>query len=372
MAIDQHIAADPMRDFYSDLAGMEMDALWRGAPPAGGTGEPVAPYPPRRWRWRDIRPMMDRAAELVQPGPEAQRRVIQLIHPALGAARAASHTLTANVQMVLPGEIAPSHRHTTAAIRFIIEGTAAITIVNGEPVSMSPGDLVLTPGWCWHGHTSDADGPVLWMDCLDRPVVAALKQSLQQQFPAELQETTKSEGESSALYGAKHLRRVGVRPLSPISPVFSYPWAETERELYNLARFEGDPFDDVAFDYTNPLTGGHVMPTIGCRIQMLRPGVHTRAHRHSYVSVYHAFRGRGSTIVDGVQIDWEQGDFLTLPPFAWHEHHNAGSEPAVLFSTVDEPVLEALCLLREDAYQPNGGHQRVMGRYDATPAVAKA
>jgi gentisate 1,2-dioxygenase len=108
------------------------------------------------------------------------------------------------------------------------------------------------------------------------------------------------------------------------------------------------------------------MPTIGCRIQMLRPGVHTRAHRHSYVSVYHVFRGRGSTIVDGLRIDWEQGDFLTVPPFAWHEHLNPGGDRAVLFSTVDAPVLEALCLYREEAYAERGGHQEVTGQYGAS------
>jgi gentisate 1,2-dioxygenase len=122
---------------------------------------------------------------------------------------------------------------------------------------------------------------------------------------------------------------MGTHATSPISPLFSYPWADTERSLHELARFSSDPFDDVAFDYTNPLTGGHVMPTIGCRIQMLRPGVHT------------------------------QGDFLTIPPFAWHEHLNPSSDEAVLFSTTDAPVLEALCLYREDAYTKTGGHQEV-------------
>ena len=103
--------------------------------------------------------------------------------------------------------------------------------------------------------------------------------------------------------------------------------------------------------------GGLVMPTIGCRIQMIRPGIHTKAHRHSAVSVYHVFRGQGASIVDGQRIEWAQGDFLTIPPFAWHEHLNESGEEAVLFSTTDAPVLEALCLYREDAYTKNGGRQ---------------
>jgi gentisate 1,2-dioxygenase len=166
----------------------------------------------------------------------------------------------------------------------------------------------------------------------------------------------KEPGDSDARFGSGRLRPTGL-PSSPISPIFSYPWSEAEPALQRLAAVGAiDPFDDVSFDYTKPLTGGHVMPTIGCRIQMLRPGIHTKAHRHAYTSVYHVFRGQGSTIVDGVRIPWKQGDFFTLPPFGWHEHHNDGSAPAYLFSTIDAPVIDALGLSREDAY-PGDGHQ---------------
>src|SRR5581483_6373359 len=123
-------------------------------------------------------------------------------------------------------------------------------------------------------------------------------------------------------YGGGFLRPTTDRGARQVSPLLSFPWSSTEAALHELARSEISPFDDVAFAYTNPTTGGHVLPTIGCWIQMLRPGVHTRAHRHSTVSVYHVFRGRGTSIVDGMQIDWEEGDFFALPPWAWHEHAN--------------------------------------------------
>lgn len=365
------MTAEQMEAFYRDLAHKKMDALWRGRPPARSNSGLEAPYPPCHWAWTDIRPFMDRASKLVATGPDAERRVVQLINPALVELRSASHTLTANVQMVLPGEIAPSHRHTAGAIRFIIEGTAAVTIVNGEPVEMKPGDLVLTPGGYWHGHINESDGPVLWMDTLDRPIVAALRQMHQEPYETSLQPLTKKMGDSSARYGAGHLRPVGAKP-DPISPLFLYPWSETEEALHHLAQADEDPFDDIAFDYVNPTTGGHVMPTIGCRIQMLRGGVHTKAHRHSSVSVYHVFRGAGATVIDGVQIDWKQGDFFVVPPYAWHEHQNRSGNNAVLFSTTDTPVLEALHLLREEAYPDKGGHQRVTGSYAERSAAMQA
>lgn len=334
-----------MERFYDDLAAKNMDALWRTLIPATSGSEPVAPYPPHRWDWSDIRPFMTRAGELVAPGPQSERRVVMLLHPALGAVRAASQLLTANVQMVLPGEVAPPHRHTIGAIRFIIEGESAVTFVNGEPVEMHPGDLVLTPAQHWHGHENHSSGPTLWMDTLDRPLTAAMRQARQESRPAD-----------------------GVMPAPPsspvISPVLSYPWIESQPALQRLADANTiDPFDDVVWDYKNPLTGGHVLPTIGCRIQMLRPAIHAGAHRHAYTSVYHVFRGSGSTIVDGVRIDWQAGDFFTIPPFAWHEHHNDANLPAYLFSVTDAPVIDALNFTLEDAYTENGGHQPVTAVY---------
>jgi gentisate 1,2-dioxygenase len=339
---------DSMNEFYRDLERENMDALWRFAPGGQGDGESAAPYPPHRWSWATIRPFMTRAAELVTPGPNSERRVVQLVHPALGASRSAAHTLMANVQMVLPGEIAPPHRHSFAAIRFIIEGDSAVTFVDGEPVEMRPGDLVLTPGMHWHGHTNESDSPTLWMDALDIPVTFALRQMRFESYPTAAQPLTRGLGDASARFGTGLLRPLGVGATA-VSPIMSYPWAETESALQRLAEIEVfDPFDDIALDYRNPLGGGHVLPTIGCRMQMLRPNVHTQAHRHAYASVYHMFRGSGATIVDGARIDWKSGDFLTVPPFAWHEHHNETNAPAYLFSVTDEPIIDALNFSRED------------------------
>lgn len=359
MAVEQSTTTDPMDTFYREIHAKGLDALWR----RHQEGRLPGSYPARQWRWADIEPFILRATELVTPGPDAMRRVLTLSNPDVGGG-GATHTLTAAVQAVLPGEIAPSHRHTAAAIRFIIRGTSTITMVNGEPCAMTPGDLVLTPGWTWHGHVNQSDGPMIWMDSLDAPIVGMLRAMRQEPYPDELNPATKPVGDSHARYGTGFLRPAWERPTSPISPLLTFPWTQTEPALHELARFDASPFDDVAFQYTNPATGGHVLPTIGCWIQMLRPGSHTQAHRHTTSAVYHVFRGRGSTIVDGVQIDWEQGDFVALPPWSWHEHANRSStEEAVLFSTSDSPILEALNLYVEEPYSERGGHQQVTAAY---------
>jgi gentisate 1,2-dioxygenase len=358
VAAIQDVQSDPMGEFYRDLHGKGMDALWRRTP---GERSGKAPYPPYLWKGADLKGYMQRAGELVRPGPAAERRVILLQNPAVDSA---THTLTAALQMVLPGEIAPSHRHTAAAIRFVMQGSGTVTLVDGEPCSMNPGDLILTPGWTWHGHINQGDGPMIWMDSLDAPMIGMLKAMIQEPYGDEIHPATVPVDASIKRWGNGALRPTWSRASNPISPLLSYPWAQTETALHELAQVDASPFDDVSMEYTNPSNGGHVLPTIACWIQMLRPGVHTMAHRHTTCQVYHVFRGSGSTIVDGVQIDWEQGDFFALPPRCWHEHLNASStDEAILFSTTDTPVFEAINLYLEEPYSENGGRQPVTGSY---------
>jgi len=364
MATENKLDTPEMRDFYNDLQGKNMDALWRHNFPSQTSAEKSAPYQPCRWRWDDIEPMIWRAGELVEPGPDAQRRVIQLRNPSLSPMGSATHTLTLAIQLVYPGEVAPSHRHTPTAIRFMLKGEPT-TLVDGEPITMHPGDLVLTPNWTWHGHYNQTNEPAIWIDNLDVPIVGALKAGIHEDFPEGLDPANKLPDESFRRYGSGHLRPARSTGAQLISPLHAYPWEQTYQALHELASVEADPFDDVALEYTNPTTGGHVLPTLACQIQMLRPGVHTKAHKHSTSAVFHVFKGSGHTIVDGVRMDWKQGDFFSLPPWCTHEHVNASnSDEVVLYSSTDQPVFEALGLFREYAHEQNGGRQEVVAQYE--------
>jgi gentisate 1,2-dioxygenase len=371
MAVETNVELTPMEQLYQELEAKSMGALWRARFPEPRAGESLAAYAPMVWRWKDVEPFARRALDLVKPGRgEGERRAVTLNNPHTGG-RGATHSLTAALQCVNPGDISPSHRHVAAAIRFIIQGEGTVTIVNGEPAPMRPGDLVLTPSLYWHGHVSEGPGPMMWMDSLDAPLVGLLRAGNgipQQPYSDEIEPATKRVGESYSRYGAGHLRPVwdrGQNTAPNVSPLLSFPWAQTEKALHEMAQVEVSPFDDVAFEYTNPLTGGPVLPTIGCRIQMLRPGTRTKAHRHSASQVYHVFRGEGAIVVDGVRIDWKQGDFFALAPWCWHEWINtSGSEEAVLFSTTDTPVLTPMNLYFEHEYEENGGHQKETATYE--------
>ncbi len=343
--------------FYTDLEANGLQGLWRVRTQ---TSEPRTKVVPHRWPWEMLRRQLVRAGEVLTLDRSAERRVLLLVNPGLVADNAATHTLTAAVQMIKPGEVAPTHRHTATAIRFIIEGEGAYTTVEGEKVVMRAGDLILTPNWTWHDHGNETAAPVYWMDGLDRPLVSALNAGFHEPYPADSQPVQLPADYSLYKYG-QSLLPAGERRAETFSPQRVYRWDDTYAALRSLAALgEANTHDDVALEYTNPTTGGPVLPTLGCAIQLLRPGVHTRAHRHTSSSVYHVFRGRGYSVINGQRLDWEQGDFLAVPPWAWHEHANASTaDEAVLFSINDLPAMEALALYREQAYAEHDGHQPI-------------
>ena len=78
-------------------------------------------------------------------------------------------TVYAGLQLVMPNETAPAHRHTAFAMRFIIEGSGGFTAVHGRRIKMQRGDVILTPTWNWHDHGKDGSGPMIWLDGLDLP-----------------------------------------------------------------------------------------------------------------------------------------------------------------------------------------------------------
>ena len=332
--------------YYDELRSQHIAPAWIGG---GISAEPRSKAVPHLWRWRDVRPHALRAAELVGT-EQAERRVLRLTNPELPGV-SASNTLVANIQVVMPGEIARAHRHTPAALRLIIEGKGGYTVVNGERIPMYPGDLVLTPAWTWHDHANDTDEPMIWLDGLDAPLVRMLEAGFYEEYHHERQPLGNGPERSVAKYGAGGLRPAweetsGAR----YSPLWHYPLSQARATLERLAGEErGSPFDGVILEYTNPLTGGPAMPTIACYIQMLRPGQHTRAHRHVCCTNYHVIEGSGYSIVGGQRLLWQDKDVFTVPTWTFHEHVNTESRPALLFSFTDAPMMKALDLYREDA-----------------------
>ena len=300
------------QQFYGEIERNHLAALWN-VTARMMTREPQPRIQPYLWRWKALRALILRAGELT-PIEKAERRVLGLINPGLKDKYAATETLWAAVQLILPGENAPAHQHSAAAIRFIIEGRGAYTTVEGDKCIMERGDLVLTPAWQWHDHGNESAEPMIWMDGLDLPIVRDLDAVFVEHGAARAQAVSKTSGGSERRFDQAGLRPAWEEPVTEASPLLNYKWAKTETALRRLAQVDASPFDDVALEYVNPTTGGPVLPTLACWIQLIRPDIRTRAHRQTSSSVYHVFEGRGHSVIGGRRFDWEKGDFFVVPP----------------------------------------------------------
>jgi gentisate 1,2-dioxygenase len=334
------------KEFYASLDGLDIQPLWKEL----GTLLPPAPTSkavPFLWRYDSVRPALLEAGAVIS-AEEAERRALMLINPGMKEKSAAAADLYAAIQMVLPGEIAPAHRHVAAALRLVIEGSGGYTAVNGERTQMEPGDLVLTPSWAWHDHGNSGEEPVIWLDGLDLPFVNDVEANFFGGGLENPQEEAVPADQSARLHAAGGLVPVREEPWPHLySPIVNYRWSRVRPVLEDaLADGVGSPYDGALFEYANPLTGGPVLPTISCFAQALAAGAHTEAHRHTTSAVYHVVAGSGTTIVDGQEIEWGPKDTFAVPGWAVHEHVNASGEPAFLFSFTDHAVLRPLGLVR--------------------------
>jgi len=305
---------------------------------------------PYLWRYAALRPHMLHFADALSL-EEAERRVLMLVNPGMQDPPATVNSLYAGIQIILPGETAQAHRHTSNAFRFIIEGEGAYTTVNGERVHMRPGDLLLTPGWHWHDHYHEGTGPMMWLDGLDYPVTNALEAGFFQLYHERTQPSETPDDLSSRQFIHGRLNPMWAVVDGPSSPIGNYPWEETRRAFDGISdEAVGSLFDGQMLEYTNPNSGGSVMPTTSCRISRLRPGFSGLAHRHTSSTIYHVVDGEGRTEVDGTVLEWGPKDIFAVPGWATHRHINSSSSTeALLMSYTNEPVLRALGMFREEA-----------------------
>src|SRR5262249_41370334 len=214
---------DAVREaFYERIAKQDMAPLWK-VMKSVVTKEPVTRCVPHVWHYNDVKSLVLESGELIT-AEEAQRRVLILENPALPGQSRATNTMFAGVQMILPGEVAPAHRHVSSAIRFVLEGEGAYTAVEGEKGIMYPGDFVIPANWAPHDHGNTSSKPMLWLDVLDFPMVNFFETSFAEQFPDKTQPTGRDDGDSLAFYGSGVLPD-GAPTRMDRSPVINYTYA---------------------------------------------------------------------------------------------------------------------------------------------------
>ena len=348
--------------YYDDLKKHEAGALWTVANKIE-PWEPKSESIPVVWRYKDLRDHVLRSVELVTP-EKAGRRVIYMNNPGRQDVHAAVGWIYAGLQVMNPGETATAHRHSASAIRFIMEGEGAYTVVDGHKMTLGRNDFVLTPNGTWHEHAVEETGtPCIWQDGLDIPLVNALEANFFEVHPDLSEPVTYPVDDMTKTWGNPGLTPA-ITPTTGewskgYSPMFKYEWEPTYESLSQYAAAtEGSSFDGVMMEYVNPATHGPVMQTMGASMQMLRAGEHTKAHRHTGSYLYHVAKGSGYSVIDGKRYDWAERDIFCVPSWAWHEHVNASeTEDACLFCLNDLPVMRSLGLYREEAFGDNNGNQ---------------
>lgn len=334
--------AEERTRYYATLADEHLGPLWeslKGLVPSEPRPRAVA----HQWKYADVRQRLIAAGELIS-AEEAERRVLVLQNPGLPGASQITDTIYAGLQLILPGEVAPAHRHTQSALRFVIEGEGAFTAVDGERTSMHPGDFIITPAWTWHDHGSEGSGPVVWMDGLDVPLVRFLGAGFREEYNDNAQSITRPEGDADARYGLG-LLPVDMKP-QPTSPIFNYPYSRTREALHRVAQTgEPDPHFGFALRYVNPTNGDWAIPTIAAGMRLLPAGTTTRGYRSSDGAVLVLVEGRLRARVGDAAFDLAPKDIIALP--GWTNYRFEASEDAVFFVFSDRPVHEKLGLWRE-------------------------
>lgn len=335
---------DEFRAFYKRLENKNAAPLWEALAEIL-TVEPRPRAVPVLWRYEELRPFLLESGKLIT-AKEAERRVLILANPGVKDNAQVTDTLYAGLQIIMPGEIAPTHRHTTAALRFIIEGDGAYTAVDGERTTMHPGDFILTPSWCYHDHGNTTGTPTVWMDGLDLPLINYLSAGFAQHYPEDVQPVNRKEGESLLRYGS-NLMPVEYKNTGLSAPVFNYPYSRTREVLEGLYRScPLDAWHGIKMQYINPVSGGYPLPSIGAFVQLLPGGFHSKCYRSTDATVFSVIEGQGRSRIGSVTFEWSKRDIFVVP--SWYSVSHEADEEAVLFSFSDRPVHKALGIWREE------------------------
>jgi gentisate 1,2-dioxygenase len=333
---------------YAEMEPEGLFPLWETlselVPPSPNSSARV-----HKWSYDTARNYLMRAGELISAN-QAERRVLILENPGLPGQSSVTPSLYAGLQLILPGEVAPAHRHSQCALRFVLEGEGAYTSVDGERAIMQPFDLVLTPGGQWHDHGNPTDIAMIWLDGLDIPTVRHFDAGFSEKYPKEQVPTRVAPNDSLSRYG-RNLRplRGRIADGRPArQPLFYYPYHEWRTALDTLAASgtDIDPHLGHALEFLNPADGGEIMPTISAHVRLLPAGFESRNRRSSDGTIFVVVEGIGEAVIEGDRIALEPRDILAVP--SWRTVRFRAKNQMVLFGYSDKACQQKLSLYREE------------------------
>jgi gentisate 1,2-dioxygenase len=305
---------------------------------------------PYLWRWSRLKALAAEAGQLVPVGRGGERRAIALANPSLGGRPFATPTLWAAIQYLMPGEDAPEHRHSQHAFRFVVEGEGVWTVVGGDPVRMSRGDFLPQAAWNWHAHHNAATEPMAWIDGLDIPFSHYTETQFfepgRERIPAA-EKTTPERSRSERLWGHPGLRPLSQQP-PKATPLLAYRWPDTDRALADQLELEAEGHaatlspGHAAVRFSNPATGGDVLPTLRAEMHRLRAGSQSQPRREVGSSVWQVFDGTGEVRVGEQRWSVQRGDLFVVPSWVPFSAAASAISRLDLFRFADAPIFEAL------------------------------
>ncbi len=326
---------DLPQDYRDDLTKQNLVPLWPSLRAVLPPGVPTRNTKPVHWSYAALRPLLMRAGDLT-PMEKAERRVLVLANPGHGLENMkVSPAMYLGMQLLLPGEWAPSHRHTPNAVRMVVEGEGAYTTVDGEKCPMSRGDLILTPTGLWHEHEHTGDQPVVWLDVLDLPIIYYAETS----YGIEGQRQEVKDGRGDQVYASGG---VVPTPLFERSrqayPMLRYPWTGVRSTLLALA--ENQPtLDVVQVTYINPETGKDAQNNLGFYALMLRPDQTLRLPARSPACVFHVIEGGVDIEIEGNTFNLSEADTCCAPGYTSVTLRNCSNgKPSFVFLADESPL----------------------------------
>ena len=335
MSLELGRLEDLPQDYRDELKELNLVPLW---PSLRGVLPPKIPTrqtKPTHWPYKTIKPLLLKAGELT-PIEKAERRVLVLANPGHGLEKMqASAAMYLGMQLLMPGEWAPSHRHTPNAVRMIVEGEGAYTTVDGEKCPMSRGDLILTPTGLWHEHGHDGTDPVIWLDVLDLPLVYYMEASYH--INGERQTVVPGQGD-------KQYARGGLAPTPVFErskkayPMLRYAWADAKAALQAMAS-DNPAQASIQVTYVNPETGEDAENILGFYAMMLRPGQTLRLPACSPAQVFHVIEGSVQAQIVDSTFTLVEADTCCAPGYEAVTLKNlSADQPAFLFIADESPL----------------------------------
>ncbi|MFM0243435.1 gentisate 1,2-dioxygenase [Paraburkholderia sediminicola] len=347
MSVSANEVANERQRYYEKIAEKSMTPLWEVLHSLVPL-HPVSAIQSHLWRYADLRDDLMEAGQLIS-AQEAERRVLILENPGVRGQSRITQSIYAGLQLILPGEIAPSHRHAQSALRLVLDGEGAYTTVDGERTTMHRGDFIITPSNTWHDHGNEGDQPVVWLDGLDIPLVQFLGAGFAEKSSLETQISIRPEGDALSRYG-RNMLPVDFRPsASEPTRLFVYPYTQTKDALHGIAGGAIDAHFGYKLRYVNPATGASPMPTMGAYAQLLPMGFETKGYRSTDGTVYACLEGSGIAEIGDNTFSFDANDVFVVP--SWTNLRLRAVDDVVLFSLSDRPVQEALGLWREQRLQ---------------------